>query len=212
MTPAQRRAYDTLFPKFGLALSETPIEFAELFGREAPVVLEIGFGTGHATAEIAAAHPEIDYLAVEVFKPGIGSLLKRIQENALHNVRIVHGDAIAVLQQMIPDASLAAVHIFFPDPWPKKRHHKRRLIQPDVVALLCDKLQSGGYLHTCTDWQDYAEHMLQVLEAEQRLRNAFSVFAPRPEWRPMTKFERQGLANRRPVWDLHFIRRAGTSR
>ena len=212
ITPVQKHAYETLFPKFGLTLSEESIDFEALFGRPAPVVMEIGFGLGEATAEIAAAHLETDYLTVEVFKPGIGSLLKRLDREGLQNIRIVHADAIEVLRSMIPPASLAAVHVFFPDPWPKKRHHKRRLIQPDFVAQLCDKLQPGGYLHLCTDWENYAEHMLQVLQAEPRLQNAFPGFAPRPEWRPMTKFERQGVANRHPVWDLHFIRRAGASR
>ena len=169
-------------------------------------MLEIGFGMGEATAEIAAKHPDLNYLAVEVFKPGVGSLLRRIDEGRLQNIRIINHDAIEVLQHMIPDESLAGIHIFFPDPWPKKRHHKRRLIQPAIVSLLTDKLEIGGYVHVCTDWQDYAEHILCVLAEEPRLKNTAADFVPRPAWRPMTKFERQGLRVQHPVWDLHFER------
>ncbi len=206
ITKAQKRAYETLFPVYGIPFQESLLNFADVFGREAPVVMEIGFGMGEATAEIAAQHPEIDYLAVDVFKPGVGSLLRRIQERNLTNVRVMHWDAVEVLQHMIPDDSLHGIHIFFPDPWPKKRHHKRRLIQPPFVRLMAQKLAPGGYVHICTDWQDYAEQILEVLEAEPLLRNSAEGFAPRPEWRPLTKFEQQGLRDHRGVWDVHFIK------
>jgi tRNA (guanine-N7-)-methyltransferase len=170
-------------------------------------VLEIGFGMGDATAQIAAALPGTDFIGVEVHAPGVGALLKRIGEAGLTNLRIVRHDAVEVLQQMVAPDSLAGVHLYFPDPWPKKRHHKRRLIQPAFVTLLASRLVSGGYLHCATDWEPYAEQMLQVLAAEPLLANSAAGYAPRPDWRPLTKFEQRGLRLGHGVWDLLFRRR-----
>jgi tRNA (guanine-N7-)-methyltransferase len=170
-------------------------------------VLEIGFGMGAATAEIAAARPDTDFLGVEVHTPGVGALLKRIGEMELTNLRILQHDAVQVVEQMITPASLAGVHVFFPDPWHKKKHHKRRLIQPAFVALLASRLARGGYLHCATDWQPYAEQMLEVLSAEPTLENTAEGYAPRPDYRPLTKFEARGLKLGHGVWDLVFSKR-----
>jgi len=207
ITRAQKRAYQQLFPLYGIPYRPEPLNFEHAFGRRAPVVLEIGSGMGEATAEFAENHPEINYLAVEVFKAGVGSLLRRIEERQLANIRLIHHDAVEVLQTMIPDESLCGIHIFFPDPWPKKRHHKRRLIQPSFAQLAAQKLQRGGYIHICTDWEDYAEHILNVLDGEPALKNVADGFIPRPPWRPITKFERQGLQEGRQIRDIHFIKR-----
>jgi tRNA (guanine-N7-)-methyltransferase len=180
------------------------LDFETLFGRRAAVVAEIGSGMGETTAAIAAANPDRDYLAIEVHTPGIGSLLKLIDEGSLANVRIVQHDAAEVIRDMVPRESLAGVHVYFPDPWPKKRHHKRRLLQGAFAALLAERLEPGGYLHVATDWQDYAERTLEVLEAIPTLRNTAERFAPRPPWRPETKFERRGLRLGHEVWDLLF--------
>jgi tRNA (guanine-N7-)-methyltransferase len=204
---AQRRAYDSLFPKFGIAFAERRLDLAQAFGRHAPKILEIGFGMGETTSQIAAQHPENDYLGIEVHTPGVGSLLKLIEQENLTNIRIVQHDAVEVLQHMIAPDSLDRVHIFFPDPWPKKRHHKRRLIQPPFVALLCERLKPGGTLHVATDWEDYAQHALEVLTVEPHLVNTASAFAPRPDSRPLTKFEQRGVRLGHAVWDLIFQRR-----
>ena len=203
---AQQRALDELKPRYAIPFQAELLDLDQAFGRAAPKILEIGFGMGETTARIAAAHPENDYLAIEVHSPGVGSLLKQIDELGLANVRIMQHDAVEVLKRMIPDASLDGVHIFFPDPWPKKRHHKRRLIQAPLVALLCDKLKPGGYFHAATDWQEYAEHILAVLAAEPRLVNSAEGYAPRPGYRPLTKFEQRGLRLGHGVWDLVFRR------
>ena len=203
---AQRRAHDTLLPQFGIPYSPQVIELDRAFGRRAPKVLEIGFGMGETTAAIAAQHPENDYLGIEVHTPGVGSMLKRIEELGLANVRIIQHDAVEVLRDMIAPCSFDAVHIFFPDPWPKKRHHKRRLIQPPLVALLCERMKPGAYVHAATDWQDYADQILAVMSAEPRLANTSTDFAPRPEYRPQTKFERRGLRLGHGVWDIVFRR------
>jgi tRNA (guanine-N7-)-methyltransferase len=202
----QRRALQDLGPRYVLPLQAAPPDWSAVFGRRAPLVLEIGFGMGDATARIAAAQPDLDFIGVEVHPPGVGALLKRIEEQALTNVRIVHHDAVQVLDQMIEPASLAGIHVYFPDPWHKKRHHKRRLIQPPFVAALSSRLASGGYLHCATDWQPYAEQMLQVLTAQPLLRNDADGFAERPGWRPPTKFEHRGLQLGHGVWDLLFRR------
>jgi tRNA (guanine-N7-)-methyltransferase len=202
----QQRAYAELLPRFGVAYADAPLDFAALFGRRAPVIVEIGFGMGETTAAIAAAHPERDYLAIDVHSPGVGSLLKHIEERALSNVRIVQHDAAEVLRDMVPRDSLAGVHFFFPDPWPKKRHHKRRLLQPAFAELLAERLAPGGYLHFATDWQDYAEQALELLGAVPRLRNTAERFAPRPTTRPETKFELRGRRLGHDVWDLLFTR------
>jgi tRNA (guanine-N7-)-methyltransferase len=206
MGGGQQRALAELGPHFVLPYTAAPIDFDQVFGRIAPRIVEIGFGMGQTTAEIAAAHPGQDYLGVEVHTPGVGSLLKLIGERELSNVRIIQHDAVEVLEHMIQHRALAGVHVYFPDPWPKKRHHKRRLIQPDLIHLLAQKLAPGGYLHCATDWEDYAIQMLQVLSAEPRLANTAEGYAPRPEWRPLTKFEQRGLRLGHGVWDLLFRR------
>jgi tRNA (guanine-N7-)-methyltransferase len=205
MSEAQKRAYDEGMQHWGIAYEPAVLDLEKAFARKAPVILEIGFGMGHTTAEIAAAHPENNYLGVEVHTPGVGSLLKEIRAHALDNIRIIQHDAVEVLSCMIGDRALSGIHIYFPDPWPKKRHHKRRLIQPSLVALLTQKLKQGGYLHCATDWEDYAMQMLQVLSAEPGLKNTTESFAPRPEWRPVTKFEQRGLRLGHGVWDLLFV-------
>jgi tRNA (guanine-N7-)-methyltransferase len=200
-TPSQQRALDELLPKFGIPHSEGLLDFPMVFGRTAPVVLEIGSGMGETTAAIAHAHPETDYVAVEVHGPGVGSLLKKIAELDLHNLRIVRHDAVAVLEQMVPDASLTGLHLFFPDPWPKKRHHKRRLLQPPFAELVARKLAPGGYLHAATDWPDYATQMDEVLSASSAFEKSD------PQQRPVTKFERRGIGLGHPVRDLLFVRK-----
>lgn len=207
LSTAQQRALDTLKPRFGIPYAAQQLDLAAAFGRTAPHILEIGFGMGETTARIAAAQPHKDYLAIEVHSPGVGSLLKQIGELGLTNIRIVQHDAVEVLRDMIPDASLDGVHIFFPDPWHKKRHNKRRLIQPPFVAQLAQKLRPGGYLHVATDWQDYAEQVLAVLSAEPALQNTAANFAPRPDYRPLTKFEQRGLRLGHGVWDIIFSKR-----
>jgi tRNA (guanine-N7-)-methyltransferase len=179
-----------------------------VFGRKAPVIAEIGFGMGETTASIAASHPDNDYLAIEVHGPGVGSLLKRIEAGGLSNVRIVQRDAVEVLRHMIPAGSLAAIHVFFPDPWPKKRHHKRRLLQREFVALAASRLAPDGILHVATDWQEYAEHVLAVFSDSPMLANTAQGFASRPAWRPQTKFEKRGLKLGHAVWDIVFRRSA----
>jgi tRNA (guanine-N7-)-methyltransferase len=207
VSSAQRRAHDTLMPRFGLAYSAQPLDLDRAFGRRAPKVLEIGFGMGETTAAIAARHPERDYLGVEVHTPGVGALLKRIAELNLGNVRVIQHDAAEVLRDMIAPAAFDAVHIFFPDPWPKKRHHKRRLLQPQFVALLASRMKPGAYVHAATDWQEYAEQMLAVLNAETSLANTAQDYAPRPEYRPQTRFENRGVKLGHGVWDIVFTRR-----
>lgn len=207
ISPAQQRAYDTLLPRFGIPFSMGPIDLAQAFGRPNAKILEIGFGMGETTASIAQAHPELDFIAVEVHTPGVGGLLKRLEEDSILNVRIVQHDAVEVVEHMIAPRSLSGAHIFFPDPWPKKRHHKRRLLQPAFVRTLADRLAPGGYLHVATDWQNYAEQILSTLRDEPLLVNTASDFAPRPAHRPLTKFERRGLELGHGVWDIVFRRR-----
>ncbi len=213
MGSGQQRALEDLGPRFVVPFEATaPADWDAIFGRSAPRVLEIGFGMGQATAEIAHTRPETDFIGVEVHVPGVGALLKLIEERALGNLRILQHDAVEVLDKMIAPASLAGVHVFFPDPWHKKKHHKRRLIQPAFVAKLVSRLAPGGYLHCATDWQDYAEQMLAVLGADPGLVNSVSVteggggYAPRPDYRPLTKFEARGLRLGHGVWDLVFTR------
>lgn len=205
---AQARHYETTMPRFGIPYQAAPLDFAAVFGRVAPTVLEIGFGMGETTAKIAQGHAETDYLALEVHTPGVGSLLKQIVEAELTNVRIVQHDAVEVVRDMIRPASLAGIHIFFPDPWPKKRQQKRRLIQAPFVALLASRLVPGGYLHCATDWEEYAHQMLDVLSGERSLTNTVDGFSPRPEYRPLTKFEQRGLRLGHGVWDVVFQRRS----
>ncbi|HCA26671.1 MAG TPA: tRNA (guanosine(46)-N7)-methyltransferase TrmB [Betaproteobacteria bacterium] len=206
ISPAQARALDGLWPRYGVPYAEASLDLERLFGRAAPKILEIGFGMGEATAQIARAYPENDYLGVEVHGPGVGSLLKQAAAEELTNVRVIRHDAMEVVRHMLAPASLDGAHIFFPDPWHKKRHHKRRLIQPALAALLADRLKPGGYVHAATDWQDYAEHILAVFTAEPKLANAAAGYAPRPAYRPRTKFEQRGLRLGHGVWDIVFRR------
>jgi tRNA (guanine-N7-)-methyltransferase len=206
--PGQARALATLAPRFVLPFLAAPVDFARVFGRVAPLAVEIGFGMGSAMAAIAAAAPGVNFVGIEVHPPGVGALLQRIDEMGLENVRIVQHDAVDVLESMIAPASLAAIRIFFPDPWHKKRHHKRRLIQAPFVRLLASRLAPGATLHCATDWLPYAEQMLAVLGAEPMLANAAGDgFAPRPASRPTTKFEQRGLDRGHGVRDLVFTRR-----
>jgi tRNA (guanine-N7-)-methyltransferase len=208
MSVAQRRAYEQLFGQYAIEFAQHPLDFAAVFGRDAPTVLEIGFGMGETTAAIAQAHPETNYLAIEVHSPGVGSLLKLIAERGLSNVRIVQYDAVEVIEHMIAPAAAAGIHIFFPDPWPKKRHHKRRLIRAPFVHVVASCLAPGGYLHLATDWEDYAQQMLDVLNQEPLLVNTVPDYAPRPDHRPLTKFEQRGRKLGHPVWDLVYRRAA----
>ena len=207
VSPAQQRCVDTLMPRFGIPYGHVALDLDIAFGRQAPKILEIGFGMGGSTATIAAAHPENDYLALEVHTPGVGNLLKLIDEQGLTNLRIIQHDAVEVLRDMIADGALSGVHIYFPDPWHKARHNKRRLIQSPFVAKLMPKLKAGGYFHAATDWEDYAVQMLEVLSAEPLLENTADGYAPRPDWRPLTKFEQRGLNLGHGVWDLLFQRK-----
>lgn len=204
---AQQRAIDTLLPRYGMPYSPQALNLTHVFGRSAPVILEIGFGMGDSTATIAQAHPENDYLALEVHTPGVGNLLKLIDAEQIKNIRIMQHDAVEVLRDMIGDNSLDGVHIFFPDPWHKARHNKRRLIQAPFIAQLVRKLKPGGYIHVATDWQDYAEQVLAVLSAEPLLQNTAADYAPRPDYRPLTKFEQRGLNLGHGVWDLIYVRK-----
>jgi tRNA (guanine-N7-)-methyltransferase len=206
ITDAQKRAREELLPRFGVPFSREPLDLERLFGRAAPTILEIGSGMGETTARIAAANPGNDYLAVEVHAPGVGSLLVRAAEAGLANLRVIQHDAVEVLEHMIAPASLAGVHVFFPDPWPKKRHHKRRLLQPPLVALLASRMRPGAYLHVATDWEDYAVQILEVLSGEPQLANTTDRYAERPEHRPLTKFENRGLKLGHGVWDVVFRR------
>jgi tRNA (guanine-N7-)-methyltransferase len=204
MTPKQTRGIDEGMARHGLGFSTAPIDFMQTFGRNAPTVLEIGFGMGVTTAEIAAAQPDTNFIAVEVHPPGVGNLCNLLDERGLTNVRVMQHDAVEVLTQMIAPQSLAGVHIYFPDPWHKARHNKRRLVKPPLVALIASRLTTGGYLHLATDWVPYAEQMLEVLAAEPALANTALDYAPRPAWRPQTKFELRGLKLGHEVRDLLF--------
>jgi tRNA (guanine-N7-)-methyltransferase len=204
---AQARALETLGPRFLVEFNKAPLDFAQTFGRSAPTVLEIGFGMGDTTSHIAKGMPEKDFIGVEVHTPGVGSLLKQIGEQELSNLRLIQHDAVEVLNHMIPANSLAGVHVFFPDPWHKARHNKRRLIQAPFVKLLTERLAPGGYLHCATDWQEYAEQMLDVLGAETGLANTAEGYAPQPAYRPLTKFENRGLRLGHGVWDLVFVKK-----
>jgi tRNA (guanine-N7-)-methyltransferase len=212
VTKGQAAALETQWPKYGVEYGLHGIDLDTLFGRKDSSIqpnkkiLEIGFGMGETTAKIAQTLPDCDFLAAEVHTPGVGALLKLIEELALTNIRIIQHDVVEVLQNMIADASLDGVHIFFPDPWHKKRHHKRRLIQAEFVKLLCSKLKIGGYLHVATDWQEYAEWVLEVLNAEPQLKNTAADYAEKPAYRPLTKFENRGIKLGHGVWDMVFTR------
>lgn len=207
VSPAQQRACETLLPRFGIAYTAQELDLEQAFGRNAPKILEIGFGMGDSTATIALAHPENDYLALEVHTPGVGNLLKLIDSQQISNIRIIQHDAVEVLRDMIAANTLDGVHIFFPDPWHKARHNKRRLIQAPFIAQLATRLKPGGYIHAATDWQDYAEQALAVLAAEPLLENTAAGYAPRPGYRPLTKFEQRGIRLGHGVWDMVFRRK-----
>ncbi len=205
----QQRALEQLGPRYLLPYTAHPLDLDAVFGRHAPRVLEIGFGMGDATAQVAAALPGTDFIGVEVHTPGVGAMLKRIGERQLTNLRLVQHDAVEVLDHMLAPDILAGVHLWFPDPWHKKRHNKRRLVQATFVSRLVTRLAPGGYLHCATDWQPYAEQMLEVLSAEPQLANTSTDpggYSPRPDWRPLTKFEQRGLQLGHGVWDLVFRR------
>jgi tRNA (guanine-N7-)-methyltransferase len=210
MTVGQERAWDTYWEKMGndvKSLPEGPLDFDSWFGRSAPVLLEIGSGMGETTSQLVAAAPELNYVAVEVYKPGLAQLLLRGEHlGGLDNLRVLRGDAVDLLTDHIAPASLHGVRIFFPDPWPKKKHHKRRLVQPEFVALLASRLEPGGVLHLATDWEHYAEQMLEVCSGERLLTNVYDGWAPRPDWRPVTKFEQRAVNEGRVSHDLMFRR------
>ena len=216
MSPAQTQAYQTLMPRFGIPYAEPaaedqaanpPLDFAAVFGRSAPTILEIGSGMGETTAAIAEAMPEKNFIAVEVHTPGVGALLKLIDEKKLGNLRVIQHDAVEVARHMFGAGTLAGIHLFFADPWPKARHHKRRIVQPPFVTMLAARLAPGGYLHCATDWEPYALHMFEVLSSESQLVNPAHGFSERPEYRPITKFETRGIKLGHGVWDLVFTRR-----
>ena len=207
MGPGQSRAFDLYGPRFLVPYQPARLDIGAAFGRDAPLILEIGFGMGDATAAIALARAQDNFLCCEVHAPGVGALLKRCGEQGIDNIRIVQHDAVQVLENMLVPEQLDGVHIFFPDPWHKARHHKRRLIQPAFVSRLLTRLKPGGYLHCATDWQPYAEQMLQVLSAEPGLINTAADYAAKPDYRPLTKFEHRGLKLGHGVWDLVFQRR-----
>jgi len=206
LSTAQARALEEQ-QQFLIKYEKAPLDYAQAFGRQAPTVLEIGFGMGGTTAHIAAAMPDKDFIGVEVHTPGVGSLLKLIGEQNLTNLKAIQHDAVEVLNHMIADGSLHGVHIFFPDPWHKARHNKRRLIQAPFVKLLVQKLAPGGYIHCATDWEDYAVQMLEVLSAEAGLQNTADGYAPQPAYRPLTKFENRGIKLGHGVWDLVFSKK-----
>jgi tRNA (guanine-N7-)-methyltransferase len=207
MGSGQQKAMETLAPRYVIPYRAGTLDVAASFGRSAPTILEIGFGMGDATAQIAAARPDDDFIGIEVHTPGVGALLQRIDERGLTNLRLIQHDAVEVLRDMIAPGSLAGLHVYFPDPWHKKKHNKRRLIQADFVRQLSSRLAPGGYLHCATDWQPYAEQMLEVLAAEPTLANTADGYAPRPDWRPLTKFENRGIKLGHGVWDLVFRKR-----
>lgn len=213
ITTGQRRAWDRYWAELGAdvaELPEGPLDVAGWFGRSGPVVLEIGPGMGETTAQLAQERPEANHLAVDVYKPGLAQLLMRMENLGLSNLRLLRGDAVQLLREHVPEGSLSEVRIFFPDPWPKKRHHKRRLVQSGFVALAASRLAPGGILHLATDWAGYAEQMLEVCDQEPRLRNRYADrpggWAPRPEWRPVTKFENRAHDEGREIHDLVYER------
>lgn len=209
LTPGQQRALDELYPRWGVPDGEGTLDFPSLFGRSAPVVVEIGFGNGESTWRMAQSEPETDFIGVEVHAPGVGRLLLSMEEHSIENLRVAQADAVPFLRERIAEASLAGVRIYFPDPWHKKRHHKRRLVQPPFVELLARKLRPGGLLHLATDWVPYAEHMLEVMTGSDAFtnRSPSGDYCPQPAWRPDTKYERRGDRLGHETRDLLFERR-----
>ncbi|MDQ7988551.1 MAG: tRNA (guanosine(46)-N7)-methyltransferase TrmB [Candidatus Dactylopiibacterium sp.] len=207
MSDAQKRYLDELLPRYAIPYAVAPIDYAATFGRQAPVVLEIGCGMGDTTVRIASVRPDTDFIGIEVHGPGVGNLCKLMDAAGLGNLRVMQHDATEVVRDMIAPASLAGIHVYFPDPWPKKRHHKRRILQPAFVRQLAERLAPGGYLHCATDWEEYAQFMLETLAAEPLLANTAADYAEKPDYRPLTKFEARGLRLGHGVWDLVFRRR-----
>ncbi|MBD3777072.1 MAG: tRNA (guanosine(46)-N7)-methyltransferase TrmB [Thiotrichales bacterium] len=206
LSASQQQAIDSQWPRFGLEMADELLDLNAVFGREAPTIVEIGFGMGTSLAAMAEAHPEQNYIGIEVHRPGVGALLKLIEEKGLTNIRIFNHDAIEVLAKRIPKNSLSAVYLFFPDPWHKTRHHKRRIVQPAFVKTLAEHLKTGGHFHMATDWENYAEHMMEVMSAAPDFKNtqAPGQYTPRPDYRPLTKFEQRGHRLGHGVWDLIF--------
>lgn len=209
LTEGQQRAIDELLPRFSVGEGSACLDFKQLFGNQRPVILEIGFGNGDATWQMAQQNPTENYIGVEVHKPGVGHLLLQLEKQGIGNVRVACEDGVVFLKQRIANASLEGLRLYFPDPWPKKRHHKRRIVQPAFIDLLADKLAAGGILHFATDWQNYAEHMLEILRANPAFENLSETgdYCPRPAWRPMTKYEKRGERLGHEVYDLLFLRR-----
>ncbi len=208
MTPGQKRAYDELWQQYGLDHADGQVDLDQVFGRAAGKVVEVGFGMGDSLVAMAKEAPELDFIGIEVHKPGVGRLLKLSADSGLGNIRVYCADAVEVLNQCIPDNSLHRVQLYFPDPWHKKKHHKRRIVQPEFLGVAGKKLELKGRFHAATDWQDYAEHMMQVLSGMPEFRNlaGHGQFAPRPDYRPITKFEKRGERLGHDVWDLLFER------
>ena len=206
MTPGQEKAYEASWSLYGVEANEQVLDYEKLFGRQAPVIVEIGFGMGDSLIEMATEHPDNDYLGIEVHKPGVGRLLSKISERALTNLRVMQFDAVEVLKNQIPDESLSAVYLFFPDPWHKKRHHKRRIVQDDFIQLIRKKLQLSGQFHMATDWEHYAIQMLDSMKKAPGFKNCAQdgEYIPRPDYRPVTKFERRGERLGHGVWDILF--------
>lgn len=204
LTKGQQNAIDQLWGDFGVDLDDQQIDLEQLFQRQAKTILEIGFGNGLSLADMAEAYPQDNFFGIEVHRPGVGSLLVQVKQRGLANVRVSIDDAVQVLQQQIADESLDRVQIFFPDPWHKKRHHKRRLIKPEFVQTIVQKLKPGGRIHVATDWQNYAEHILQVLSENQNLANLADGYADKPDYRPDTKYEARGIGLGHGVWDILF--------
>jgi len=208
ITPAQQRALDTLWDRYGVETGKGLLDFGVIFGRNVPRKLEIGFGMGESILSMAQSHPENDYIAIDVYKPGIGHLLLELEQRGLDNVRIIQGDAVEILKQVIPDNCFESVYLFFADPWPKKRHHKRRIMQPEFVDMVARKLESGGHFYLATDWKNYAESMMAVLSQTACFKNIAGEgnYSTRIKDRPLTKFEKRGQSLGHEVWDLGFVR------
>ncbi|MCG8670438.1 MAG: tRNA (guanosine(46)-N7)-methyltransferase TrmB [Pseudomonadales bacterium] len=209
LTEGQSRALEQYWQDYGLALTDGELDYDAAFGRSAPTILEIGFGNGDSLLAMAQHQPDNNYVGIEVHRPGVGGLINNAQREGVSNIRVYCEDAIEVLKQAIPEQSLAGVQLFFPDPWHKKRHHKRRIVQPQFVEMIASKLKAGGYFHMATDWENYAEHMMEVMSASALFQNQAGAgeYSPRPEYRPETKFERRGLGLGHGVWDLIFIKK-----
>jgi len=208
MTPGQTLAYETMMPIYGFDYQKQTLDFSALFGNDGPVSVEIGFGMGTSLVEQAQCHPECNYIGIEVHRPGVGSLLVKMKEAGITNIRVISHDAVEVLSEMLPDDSIELLQLFFPDPWHKRKHHKRRIVNPDFVQLLHHKVKTSGHFHMATDWQNYAQHMLKVMQAAEGWKNcsASNDYIPKPENRPVTKFQKRGEGLGHGVWDLMFSR------